>query len=111
MVKLSTGEYISLGKVEGVLKQSPYIDNCCAYVNGEYSYVVVLVIPNPKNLKTLAATVGVNNDLFEDLCKDERLVKAVLAAIESTSKGSDLFVLIVFADNLILVFVRCANSS
>lgn len=87
-MKLSTGEYISLGKVESALKQSPYIDNCCAYVDGEYAFAVVLVIPNPKNLKTLAATVGVSNDSFEDLCSDKKVVKAVLSAIESVSKGS-----------------------
>ena len=87
LVKLSTGEYISLGKVESVLKQSPYIDNCCAYVNGEYAFVVALVIPNPKHLKTLAATVGVSTDSFEDLCTDKKVVKAVLGAIETISKG------------------------
>ena len=90
LVKVSTGEYISLGKVEGVLKQIPCIDNCCAYVNGEHAYVVVLVIPNPKHLKTLAATVGVSADSTEELCNDKKVVKALLGAIESASKGGKL---------------------
>lgn len=87
LVKLNTGEYISLGKVEGVLKQSPYIDNCCVYAHGEKTFPIVLIIPNPKHLKTLAATVGVNIESFEELCQDKKVNKAMLTAIETISKS------------------------
>ena len=87
LVKISTGEYISLGKVESVLKQIPYIDNCCVYVDGAHAFVVVLVVPNAKHIKTLAATVSVNSDSNEELCNDKRVVKALLGAIEAASKG------------------------
>jgi len=90
LVKLSTGEYISLGKVESVLKQIPYIDNCCVYVDGAHAFVVVLVVPNAKHLKTLAATVGVNSDSNEELCNDKKVVKALLGTIEASSKGGKL---------------------
>lgn len=33
LVKLQAGEYVSLGKVEAVLKNCPLIDNICAYAN------------------------------------------------------------------------------
>lgn len=33
LVKLQAGEYVSLGKVEAVLKNCPFIDNICAYAN------------------------------------------------------------------------------
>lgn len=33
LVKLQAGEYVSLGKVEAVLKNSSLIDNICAYAN------------------------------------------------------------------------------
>lgn len=33
LVKLQAGEYVSLGKVESVLKSSTLIDNICAYAN------------------------------------------------------------------------------
>ena len=69
------------------MKQIPYIDNCCAYVNGEHAYAVALVIPNAKHLRTLAATVGVTTESMEELCCDKRVVKALLGAIESASKG------------------------
>lgn len=33
LVKLQAGEYVSLGKVEAILKNCPLIDNICAYAN------------------------------------------------------------------------------
>lgn len=33
LVKLQAGEYVSLGKVEAMLKNCPLIDNICAYAN------------------------------------------------------------------------------
>ena len=105
LVKLSTGEYISLGKVEGALKQIPCIDNCCAYVNGEHAYGVVLVIPNPKHLKTLAATVGVITDSMEELCNDKKVVKALLGAIESASKGGKFYFILYMLDLAIIPFL------
>jgi len=33
LVKLQAGEYVSLGKVESVLKNCSLIDNICAYAN------------------------------------------------------------------------------
>lgn len=33
LVKLQAGEYVSLGKVEAMLKNCPLVDNICAYAN------------------------------------------------------------------------------
>eukprot|EP00794_Sanderia_malayensis_P011017 gene11017-12181_t len=90
LVKLCTGEYVSLGKIEGALKQSPYIDNCCVYVHGEQMFPIVLVIPNPKHLKTLCATVGLHTDSLEEMAVDKRVNKALIAAIESVAKTAKL---------------------
>ncbi|MEQ2171165.1 hypothetical protein GOODEAATRI_007914 [Goodea atripinnis] len=42
LVKLQAGEYVSLGKVEAVLKNCPLIDNICAYANRYYTAPVSL---------------------------------------------------------------------
>ena len=41
LVKLQAGEYVSLGKVESVLKNCPLIDNICAYANRSVALVTV----------------------------------------------------------------------
>jgi long-chain acyl-CoA synthetase len=46
LVKLQSGEYVSLGKVESVLKLMPYIDNCCVYANSLKHTCVCLICPN-----------------------------------------------------------------
>ena len=51
LVKLMHGEYISLAKVEGVMCQSKYIDNCCVYGDSAETYVVLLVVPHIQNLQ------------------------------------------------------------
>lgn len=33
LVKLQAGEYVSLGKVEAILKNCSLVDNICAYAN------------------------------------------------------------------------------
>lgn len=38
LVKLQAGEYVSLGKVESVLKSSTLIDNICAYANRSVTF-------------------------------------------------------------------------
>lgn len=40
LVKLQAGEYVSLGKVEAILKNCPYVDNICAYANRYYPFHV-----------------------------------------------------------------------
>ena len=37
LVKLQAGEYVSLGKVEAMLKNCPLVDNICAYANRSVS--------------------------------------------------------------------------
>lgn len=48
LIKIQTGEYISLQKVEVALKKSPYIENICIYGDGEFDYVIALVVPYKK---------------------------------------------------------------
>ena len=48
LVKLQFGEYVSLGKVEAVLKTCPIVENVCIYGEATKSYCVALVVPDRK---------------------------------------------------------------
>ena len=58
LVKLQFGEYVSLGKVESVLKNCPLVENICVYGNSTKSYVVALVYPNELNTKRALEKIG-----------------------------------------------------
>ena len=57
LIKLSHGEYVSLGKVETSLLTNPNIDNICVYGAPHTDFLIALVVPNQKNLETLAEKV------------------------------------------------------
>lgn len=50
-MKLQAGEYVSLGKVETVLKLSPLVDNICVYADSHKMFTVCIVVPNQKQLE------------------------------------------------------------
>ena len=54
MVKLQFGEYISLGKVEAVLKTCPIVENVCIYGDSLKSFVAALITPDRAQLKQIA---------------------------------------------------------
>jgi len=53
LVKLQGGEYVSLNKVETILKLLPFVDNCCVIADPFKSNCVCLVCPNPKYVTDL----------------------------------------------------------
>jgi len=57
LVKLQGGEYVSLGKVESLLKIHPAIENICVCADSMKSHSVALVVPGQEYLDTLAAEV------------------------------------------------------
>lgn len=44
LVKLQAGEYVSLGKVEAMLKNCPVIDNICVYANRYHFRDLILIL-------------------------------------------------------------------
>ena len=50
LVKLSGGEYLSLNKVESVVKLLPVVDNCCVVAQPGKSDCIVLICPNYKKV-------------------------------------------------------------
>ncbi|KAJ8390354.1 hypothetical protein AAFF_G00107480 [Aldrovandia affinis] len=89
LVKLQAGEYVSLGKVEAVLKNCPFIDNICAYANSDQSYVISFVVPNQKHLLALAEQRGVRGS-WEEICNNPDMEKEVLRIITEAAVGAKL---------------------
>jgi long-chain acyl-CoA synthetase len=48
LVKLQGGEYVSLNKVESLIKLLPFVDNCCVIADSSKENCVCLVSPNLK---------------------------------------------------------------
>lgn len=89
LVKLQAGEYVSLGKVEAVLKNCPLIDNICAYANSDQSYVISFVVPNQKQLMALAEQTQVKGT-WEELCNNPQIEKEVLRIINEAAISGKL---------------------
>ena len=78
LVKLQFGEYVSLGKVESVLKTCSLVENICVYGDSKKSYVVALLCPDMKNLQNLAKRLGKSELDTGALCGDKDVTGAVL---------------------------------
>ncbi|KAG9264807.1 long-chain-fatty-acid-CoA ligase 3 [Astyanax mexicanus] len=89
LVKLQAGEYVSLGKVEAILKNNPLIDNICAYANSDESYVIGFVVPNQKQLMALAEKRGICGS-WMDICNNSVIEEEVLKAITDTALSGQL---------------------
>ncbi|KAI7800817.1 long-chain-fatty-acid--CoA ligase 3a [Triplophysa rosa] len=89
LVKLQAGEYVSLGKVEAILKNCPLIDNICAYANSNESYVIGFVVPNQKQLLALAERRRVKG-LWEELCNSPIIEEEVLKVITEVALTAQL---------------------
>ena len=50
---------ICTGKIEVILRLSPYIDNVCIVANPDFYFVVALVVPNPNYLLILAQSLSI----------------------------------------------------
>ncbi|KAL4219831.1 Long-chain-fatty-acid--CoA ligase 4 [Mactra antiquata] len=90
LVKLQHGEYISLSKIETVLKMSPLVDQICIHANSTQSVCIALIVPNQKNLTELAGKIGITGKEFEELCADEKVEKEVLKEMANVGKKSKL---------------------
>ncbi|KAM3615631.1 uncharacterized protein V6R79_005334 [Siganus canaliculatus] len=89
LVKLQAGEYVSLGKVEAMLKNCPLIDNICAYASSDETYVIGFVVPNQKQLLALARQHSVRG-LWEELCSMKAMEELVLKIITEAALAAQL---------------------
>ncbi|CAL8350520.1 unnamed protein product [Lota lota] len=89
LVKLQAGEYVSLGKVEALLKNCPLVDNICVYANSEESYVIGFVVPNQKQTLALAAQHCVSGS-WEELCRHPAMEELALEVIGEAALAGEL---------------------
>jgi len=90
LVKLQFGEYVSLGKVESVLKGCSIISDICVYGDPTKSYVVALVCPSRHALSALASKCGKPELSWEEMCQDRDITGGVLREIVNQGKQSRL---------------------
>jgi long-chain acyl-CoA synthetase len=45
------GEYVSLGKIEAVIKSSAIVENACVCADSTHSYPVAIVVPAHNQVK------------------------------------------------------------
>ncbi|CEF64167.1 AMP-dependent synthetase/ligase domain-containing protein [Strongyloides ratti] len=86
LVKLTTAEYIPLGKVESNLLTSPYIDQVCVVGKSTMDYLVAIIVVNEKNLCELAASTGHKGSL-EELCMNKALRTLIVYSLEEKFKN------------------------
>jgi long-chain acyl-CoA synthetase len=67
LVKLVHGEYIALGRIEGALIQSKFIEMVCVYGDGKHDRPIALVVPNLATLGKALASEGVPDSYLQDL--------------------------------------------
>ncbi|XP_061774842.1 long-chain-fatty-acid--CoA ligase 3a isoform X2 [Nerophis ophidion] len=90
LVKLQRGEYVSLGKVEAMLKNCAMVDNICAYARSSETYVIAFVVPNEKQLQALADQYGISGSR-EELCNNDAMAELVLKVIDKAGVAGACF--------------------
>ncbi|CAG2116583.1 unnamed protein product [Medioppia subpectinata] len=90
LIKLQNAEYVSLGKIEALMKSCQYVDNICV-CGGTYSNeLTALVSPNQKNLQKLSQELGLKDTQIGDLCRNADVCKRVYAAIVQTGQSAGI---------------------
>lgn len=78
LVKLQLGEYVSLGKVEAMMKTNSVVENICVYADPYRSFTVALVVPSKAHLENIAHNLNKTipyQMLFEDRDIKEYVLK------------------------------------
>jgi long-chain acyl-CoA synthetase len=86
LVKLDHGEYVSLGKVESLLKTCPIVDSVCVYGDPTKSYVICLLVPDRNKLTEMAEKMSLGTLSFEELCTNASITAQVLKDLTSHAR-------------------------
>ena len=82
LVKMQGGEYVSLGKVESLLKIHPAVENICVFGDSTRSKPVALVVPGEVWMQKALVRLGKDNMSRAEACLDPEVVADVLEKLE-----------------------------
>jgi long-chain acyl-CoA synthetase len=95
LVKLQGGEYVSLNKVETIVKLMPIVDNCCVIANPSKSYCICLITPNLLKLREVLSSniTDDNNNNIESskISVQKENLNHLIDLFEKNSKFVDNF--------------------
>jgi len=81
LVKLQGGEYVSLGKVESLLKLHPAVDNVCVFAQSTQDHTVALVIPSQLWLDQAVDRLCKESMSREEACLNGDIVRDLTATL------------------------------
>jgi long-chain acyl-CoA synthetase len=98
IIKMSSGEYLSYSKVENIIKESKYVENCMFYVNKEYSDQPLCVISVTDSEGKLSPITNLTKETKEtketktlkDLCQDKNIIEIVKKSLDELCKKKSL---------------------
>ena len=84
------GKYIGIEYLESVYKSCPLVANGAIIVKSEHSQPMMIVVAHPTNLPTLVAKNGLGKGDLEAVCKNGKVVDAVLKELNALGKKEGL---------------------
>ncbi|KAF8523839.1 long-chain-fatty-acid-CoA-ligase [Gautieria morchelliformis] len=93
LVKLQSGEYIALERLESVYKSCNLVTNLCVHADANARQPIAVIFPHEANLRHALSTdeAGGTNHSFSDLaalCKDKRVHALLLRECNAAGKKS-----------------------
>ncbi|TFK36168.1 long-chain-fatty-acid-CoA-ligase [Crucibulum laeve] len=90
LVKLQTGEYIALERLESVYKACNLVGNICVHATSDHKQPMAIIIPHEQHLRHNLASNGLagvdSNASLADLCEDKKVQAYVLKECNAIGK-------------------------
>ncbi|KAH7101477.1 long-chain-fatty-acid-CoA-ligase [Auriculariales sp. MPI-PUGE-AT-0066] len=86
LVKLSSGEYVALERVEAVYKAVPVVSNLIVVANSEFARPIAIVLPHEANLRTALPNAGQDVN-WAEICDRPETKQFVMAQLLRAAKA------------------------
>ncbi|KAI4112766.1 MAG: hypothetical protein LQ345_006134 [Seirophora villosa] len=91
MVKTLNGEYIALEKLESIYRSCAVVGNICVVAAEDRTKPVAIVVPVEAKLKSLARSIGVDDDVdMHDLARNAKVRDVALREIQQEGRSGGL---------------------